>query len=372
MLKWPDIRSCIRWVATFIALAIAAYFAYVCVTWLTYGHPQAATGLDAEGQLDNFMPVYDVAGSQHVRVAAPAEITFSAACKMNPEQSATVRAIFKTRALLLGGEWQPESAQPEGIVEQAKLWGWGILAEDPGREIVFGAVTQPWVPNPVFQALPPAAFARFRDPGYIKIAWTLRVDPADSTHSVARTETRVATTDPVSRAKFRRYWAFFSPGMFLIRWVSLRLMRAGAERTAHQSITAKGADPVPRTLVVIAGLLLILHGLIHLMGTAVYACRAEIKGLNYKTTVFGGRWDLGANGIRVFGWLWLLPTIGFVVGALALIAGSASSRPILLGAAFFSLVLIGFDWSNAFRGAVVDLATLALVWLSPGIRTWFS
>jgi len=241
------------------------------------------------------MPVYDVAGRQHVRVAAPTEVTFSAASKMNPEQSATVRAIFKTRALPLGSEGQREKAQPLGLVEQAKLWGWGILAEDPGREIVFGAVTQPWVPNPVFQALPPAEFAKFHYPGYVKIAWTLRVDPADSTHSIARTETRVATVDTASRAKFRRYWAFFSPGRFLIRWVSLRLMRAAAERTAHQSITANEGNPVPRTLVVIAALLLTLHGLIHLMGTAVYACRAEIKSLNYKTTVLDGRWDLGAK-----------------------------------------------------------------------------
>jgi hypothetical protein len=35
---------------------------------------------------------------------------------------------------------------PLGLVDQAKAWGWSELAEDPGREIVFGAVTQPWAP----------------------------------------------------------------------------------------------------------------------------------------------------------------------------------------------------------------------------------
>jgi len=74
----------------------------------------------------------------------------------------------------------------------------------------------------------------------------------------------------------------------------------------------------------------------------------------------------------VFGWFWLLPTIGFVAAGLALVAASDSSKILLLGAALFSLVLIVLDWSNAFRGAIVDVAIVALVWLSPGIRMWFS
>jgi hypothetical protein len=372
-MKWPNSRFCIQWLTTCIAVVITTYLPYVSVTWLTYGRSLAvAADEDAEQVLDNFMPVYDVAGRQHVRVAAPAETTFSAACKMNLKQSVTVPTIFKTRALLLGGVWQPEKGRPMGIVEQARLRGWGILAEDPGREIVFGAVTQAWVPDPVFRALAPTDFAQFHAPGYVKIAWTLRVDPVDSMQSIARTETRVATTDPVSRAKFRRYWAFFSPGMFLIRWASLRIVRAEAERAAHQLTAANEANSVPRTLLVIAALLLILHGLIHLMGTAVYACGAEIKGLNYKTTVFGGRWDLGASGISVFGWLWVLPAIEFVAAALALLVGSDASKLLLLGAALLSLVLILLDWGSAFRGAIIDVVILALVWLSRGIQKWFS
>lgn len=33
-----------------------------------------------------------------------------------------------------------------------------------------------------------------------------------------RTETRVATTDPASRRRFRRYWTVFSAGILLIRF----------------------------------------------------------------------------------------------------------------------------------------------------------
>ena len=54
---------------------------------------------------------------------------------------------------------------------------------------------------------------------------------------------------------------------------------------------------------------LVVHGLIHLMGTAVYMRFGEVKGLTYKTTLLSGHWELGEGGIRVFGALWVLPTI---------------------------------------------------------------
>jgi len=43
------------------------------------------------------------------------------------------------------------------------------------------------------------------------------------------------TTDPAARAKFRRYWSFLSPGIIVIRWVSLRPLKAEAERRARRT-----------------------------------------------------------------------------------------------------------------------------------------
>lgn len=58
-------------------------------------------------------------------------------------------------------------------------------------------------------------------------------------------------------------------------------------------------------LLILASIALVLHGFIHLMGTASYLKWAEVQGLPYKTTVLGGRWDLGERGISVFGLLFL-------------------------------------------------------------------
>jgi hypothetical protein len=121
-----------------------------------------------------------------------------------------------------------------------------------------------------------------------------------------------------------------------------------------------------------AAFVLVVHGLIHLMGTAVYARHAEIKGLSYKTTLLSGHWELGEGGIRVFGWLWVLPAIGFAAAALALPGGWGWWKPVLIGATLLSLAITALDWSNAFMGAIVDIVILALVLLSPRFTAWTS
>ncbi len=55
------------------------------------------------------------------------------------------RMIFKARELLLRSA-PDESPQQHRLIDQMTALGWGVLAETPGREIVMGAVTEPWEP----------------------------------------------------------------------------------------------------------------------------------------------------------------------------------------------------------------------------------
>lgn len=179
------------------------------------------------------MPDYEIAERHHIHIAAPVSITYESACGMDLERSPIIRAIFRTREAILGANGSMET-RPQGLIEQTKAMGWEVLAEVPGREIVMGAVTQPWTGNVVFRALPPDEFARFHEPGFVKIAWTIRADPDGDFHSMHRTETRAIATDPIARAKFRRYWAAFSAGIVLIRRIGLRIVKKEAERAARQ------------------------------------------------------------------------------------------------------------------------------------------
>lgn len=228
------IRSAVRWLLGGGALAAAGYATTVGITWVRYGRANPARGAEADPLLDRFIPSYEVVERHHVPVAAPAEITLQAAFDLDLKQSVIVRGIFKGRELIMGSQPADTTAGPRGLAAQAKAWGWGVLAEIPGREIVFGAVTQPWLADVVFRAVPPDEFAAFREPDYVKIVWSLRADPTGAEASIARTETRVATTDKAARAKFRRYWSFVSPGIWLIRRMSLGLLKTEAERRARE------------------------------------------------------------------------------------------------------------------------------------------
>lgn len=226
------IRRAVRWTAAGLGLAAGAYGAYVGSAWYRYGHAAPPSGDDVDPLLEQFMPEYEVVERHQVHVMAPAEVTFSAAAEADLQQSMIIRGIFRARELILGA--QPDAvSRPKGLLAEMQSLGWRVLAEKPGLEVVVGAVTQPWLANVVFRGLPPDEFRAFQGPDCVKIVWTLRADPVGPAESVFRTETRVATTDPTARRKFRWYWARFSPGIVLIRRVLLEHLKKEAERRAQ-------------------------------------------------------------------------------------------------------------------------------------------
>lgn len=228
-------RTAGRSAVTVLGTAAAAYAACVAAGWLRYGSAKPPTAAEADPLLDRFMPHYDVVDRHHVAIAAPAAVVLAAAGDMDLRRSRLVQAIFRAREIVLRAT--PERRRPgrgPGLLAEMQSIGWQVLAETPGREVIAGAVTRPWEADVTFRPIPPETFAGFDEPGYVKIAWTLRADPLDGRAAMFRTETRVVATDAAARAKFRRYWAFLSPGIRLIRRVSLRPLKAAAEAaTAH-------------------------------------------------------------------------------------------------------------------------------------------
>jgi len=221
-----------KWSAAGVGVGVAAYATYAGVTWLRYGHVPSSHE-DTDQLLDEFMATYDVVDHHQTHVEAPVEVTFAAACEIELQASPLVRAIFKGLEFLMGSTLE-QGARPRGLVALAESLGWGVLAEVPGREIVMGTVTQPWEANVVFRAVPAAEFSDFHDPGFVKIAWTLRADPVDDQHSEFHTETRAIATDLDARIRFRRYWSFLSPGIILIRRAMLNSLRVEARRRVRE------------------------------------------------------------------------------------------------------------------------------------------
>ena len=211
---------------------------YIARNWYRYGKVQRHGRADL--LLDRFMPTYEVREYHATRVSAPVEIAYDAARLLEMNRSRLVRGIFRARELAMGGT-HGEAPRPRPLVEEAQALGWGVLA-DESREIVFGAVTQPWEADVRFESLAPEEFQNFNRSGYVKIAFTIAAEPIDDRSSIVRTETRVATTDSYARERFRRYWTLVSPGVRIIRLEMLRLVRAEAERRVR---LAKG-EPTGR------------------------------------------------------------------------------------------------------------------------------
>lgn len=209
------------------ALATAAYAAYAASTWLRYG-----TNEPDDTLLAAILPRYDVAVRNHALVASSARDAFAAMRTTELERSPLVRALFRLREMLLGARHVSLDA-PRGLLERIGALGWTLVAEEPERELVFASVTKPWRGDVAFVGLPRDAFERFDEPGFAKIAFSLRVEGDDPQRCVVRSETRVQTTDARSRARFRRYWALLAPGIELIRLVLLQQIKSEAETHAR-------------------------------------------------------------------------------------------------------------------------------------------
>lgn len=222
------VKNAGRGIAVGAAMAAAGYAALVVLNRARYGDAKGFADTAKDSLLDNYIPEPEVLEHHQIAISAPADVVIESAKQLELLESPVIRAIFKARELALGGE--PDTRpHPTTLMEQMQSIGWVVLCERAGREIVFGSVTQPWQAEPVFRSIPAQQFESFSEPGYVKIAWTLRADPIDDQHSVFHTETRVCTTDDHARERFRKYWSFVAPGVELIRLAMLRPLKRAAE-----------------------------------------------------------------------------------------------------------------------------------------------
>jgi hypothetical protein len=102
----------------------------------------------------------------------------------------------------------------EPLLGWAVRFGFTILGEDAPRELVFGAIGQPWRLAGGRGATVAGGqdFAAFDQAGHAKLAANFRLAPTVGGSAIQlSTETRVACTDPASARRFARYWRLIRP-----------------------------------------------------------------------------------------------------------------------------------------------------------------
>jgi hypothetical protein len=183
--------------------------------------------------LAELLPEYDFNEVHACSVAAPGARVYEAVKAATAGEMPLVRALFAVRSLpaMLRGRGGLPRAKDESLYEQMVRFGFTVLADDPGRELVVGIVGQPWKLDGGKRARieDAADFLAFTEPGFVKAAMSFEVDEQAGATRL-RTETRVYATDPLARRGFARYWRVIRPGSGAIRRSWLRAAKRRAER----------------------------------------------------------------------------------------------------------------------------------------------
>lgn len=179
--------------------------------------------------LERFIPHPDVRERFETTIRAPAALVMDVAGEFDMQSLPAVKLIFRLRERLARAT-RVVPRKPQGILEETRALGWGLLAEQPGRFIVCGATCQPWLADVVFSAVAPDQFLAYAQPGQVKIAWTLEAAEIGPGLTRFGQETRAVATDLQSRIRFHRYWRWARFGIIAIRLLMLPAIRRAAER----------------------------------------------------------------------------------------------------------------------------------------------
>lgn len=178
--------------------------------------------------LDDLVPEPRFAQIDHVDVAAPPDRAWEAVRNVDLQESPLARALFGLREIpaRLRGERPPKRSATIDDIDAIGAPGFHILAEEPGREVIVGAIGKVWeLAIPFVDVRDAAAFAAFREPGYAKVVWALRVEPREGSGSRVVFDLRVTTTDEESWKKFRRYFVLIGPFSHMMRRHLLAMVR---------------------------------------------------------------------------------------------------------------------------------------------------
>jgi hypothetical protein len=188
--------------------------------------------------LDRLVPTFQAVERHSAMIAASADQVWAALSQVTTGELRLFRLLMGVRVLPGRLVRSPRARfdADEPLLGWAVRFGFTVLGEDARRELVFGAIGQPWRlagGRGMVAVVDGNDFAAFDRAGYAKMAANFRLDPIAGGSAVQlTTETRVACTDPTSARRFARYWRLIRPASGAIRRSWLTAIKRRAERRA--------------------------------------------------------------------------------------------------------------------------------------------
>jgi len=185
--------------------------------------------------LDRLVPTFQAAERHSATIAASADQVWAALTQVTTGELRLFRVLMGIRVLpgRLRGSPPARFDADEPLLAWAVRFGFTVLGEEGRRELVVGAIGQPWRlgGGRGMAVVDGNDFAAFNHDGYAKMAANFRLDPIAGGRAIQlSTETRVACTDASSARRFARYWRLIRPASGAIRRSWLTAIKRRAER----------------------------------------------------------------------------------------------------------------------------------------------
>jgi hypothetical protein len=183
-----------------------------------------------------FVPNPRLAELDSVDVAVSAADAYEAARHLDLSRAPMVHALFALRTLptrLFGRSDGTLRLTIDDIVAGER--GFQLLADEPGRGFVVGAIGRFWKPDIEWADVAPAEFGAFAEPGWARVAWSVVVEPRGAHAARVTVALRLDATDDAAWHAAHRYYRLIGPfSRFIRRQMLQRLERAlGSEREAE-------------------------------------------------------------------------------------------------------------------------------------------
>jgi hypothetical protein len=181
--------------------------------------------------IDALAQIFDAVETHSITIDASVERVYEALWTADLGGSSIIKLLLVLRAMpgLISNRCRPQPRRARITLRTLIDSGFGILAENPGREIVLGVTGKFWRPTGNLSPFHREDFDSPVPPGLARAVWNFSIRESGVDQTILSTETRVICGDDASRRKFRIYWFFVRPFSGLIRRLMLRAVRRACE-----------------------------------------------------------------------------------------------------------------------------------------------
>jgi len=173
--------------------------------------------------IDKYLPAYHFNELHSIELNGFVSGIYQKMLQCDFRKSSIIKYLFRLRGM------------PKEVYSIEHLINMGFikLDEEPGKEILFGRVTDSPMFNTCQSNVSSKEFIRKSDPTIIKAVINFKLHDKSNSQHIISTETRVWCGSKAMKSKFKYYWFFIKPFSQIIRKSMLKQMKQQILQPQH-------------------------------------------------------------------------------------------------------------------------------------------